>query len=119
MDHVTSKSNFKIPDLTKLISKALQLDALQSVRVYTSSSFELLNKQKDTLKALLRDIQIARNRGMSLGIHGSDTNPTEDTTSQSVGFQNSPSQKYAYNYGPSVAEQTLQCYNPGDSNPKT
>ena len=64
-------------------------------------------------------MQPVRNRGMSLGIQGSDTIPNEDTTSQNVNFQNGPGQNYAYNHGPSVAERTLQRYNPNDSSSKT
>ena len=119
MDHITSDPYFKTTDLTKLTSKDLQLNTLQSLQSYTSSSFKLLLKQKDTLKTLLRDMQPVRNQSMSLGIQGSDTIPNEDTTSQNVNFQNGPGQNYAYNHGPLVAERTLQHCNPINSSSNT
>ena len=63
-------------------------------------------------------MQPARNQSISLDIQGSDTIPNENTTPQSINFQNGPSQNCAYNHGPLVIEQTLQCYNPSNSNSK-
>ena len=118
MDHVTSDPNFKMLHLTKLTSKALQLDAMRLVQLYASSSFKLLNKQKNALKALLHYMKPSRNHGMSLGIQESDTNPTENPPSQNVSFQHGPSQNCAYNHGPSVVERTLQRYSLGYFSPK-
>ena len=40
VDHVTSDKSFKMPDLTKLSSKALQLNALRDIRSYAATSFK-------------------------------------------------------------------------------
>jgi hypothetical protein len=53
-DHVTTKSGFSMPDITTLTTKALQLDALRSIRAYASKSYESLKKQKEKMKRMTR-----------------------------------------------------------------
>ena len=43
-NHVTTKSGFSMPYLTTLMTKALQLDTLRSIRACTSKSYESLKK---------------------------------------------------------------------------
>ena len=112
-----------MPDLTKLTNKALQLNALRDICSYAVTSFKTLAKQKSSLKALLRDINPSRNRGMTLGIqyeaiHDEDfhSTPTNNYTSSNVSFQDNQGSNFAYSQGQSIAEQTLQRYGPDNNN---
>jgi hypothetical protein len=46
-----------MPDLTTLTTKALQLDALRSIRACASKSFEALRKQKEKMKRMMQGMQ--------------------------------------------------------------
>ena len=103
MDHVTSDENFKMPDLTKLSNKALQLNALRDIRSCAATSFKILDKQKNALKALLHGMQPSRNRGMSLGIqsaaehdNNSELNSLNNYNSRHVNFEGNNGSNFAY-----------------------
>ena len=59
-----------MPDLTTLMTKSLQLNALRDIHHFASSSYNILNKRKDVLTELLREMQPSRNRGMHLEFQG-------------------------------------------------
>ena len=92
-----------MPDLTTLTSKALQLNALRDIRQFASSSYKILNKSKDVLKELLREMQPSRNRGMNLEIQSQ-----QDT-------QRNNGSSYSYQQSNSVAEQTIRQYTQGST----
>ena len=103
-EHVTTESTFVMPDLTKLTTKALQINALREIRQHASTSFKILNKRKDTLKELLREMNPTRNRGTNLGTHGYCEPDTASSGSS-----------LAYQQGGSIAEQTISQYSQGSS----
>ena len=72
----------------------------------------------------LRDIQLSRNRGMTLGIqyetiydNDFDSSPINNSISSNVSFQGDQGSNFAYSQGQSIDEQTLQRYGPDNNNP--
>ena len=43
-EHVTTESKFVIPDLTKLTTEILQIDALREIQNHASMSYKVLSK---------------------------------------------------------------------------
>ena len=98
-DALTSDDKFIMPDLTKLTSKSLQLDALRKVREFATASYKTINKQKTTLQKLIQEVQPSRHRGTALEVHAdleSDNNPSGYALS--------------YQQGASLAERTIGRY---------
>ena len=59
-EHVTSDKTFKMPDLSTLTTKALQIDALRYVRTQAATSFRVLEKEKEKMQNLLRSMTPSR-----------------------------------------------------------
>ena len=59
-------------------------------------------------------MQHTRNCGTSLGVQG-DNGSENNSSSQTANFSDNHGYNLAYQYGQSVAEQTLQCYGSGYS----
>ena len=76
-EHIASaESTFVMPDLTTLTTKALQMNALRNIRYHASAGFKIINKRKNEMKALLREMQSSRQCGINLetsGIEYSDS----------------------------------------------
>ena len=100
-EHITTETLFAMPDLTTFTTKSLQLNALRDIRQFASSSYKILNKRKDVLKELLREMQPSRNRGMNLEIQGQ------------LDTQGMNGSSYSYQQSGSVAEQTIGQYTQG------
>ena len=56
LDAVTSDNLFIIPDLSKLVTKAMQIDALHTVRTQASARYRDLKKEKEKMTVLLRSL---------------------------------------------------------------
>ena len=102
-EHITSaESTFVMPYLTTLTTKSLQMDALRNTRNHASAGFKIINKRKNMIKDLFREMQASRQRGINL---------------ETIGIQNSDSgnigSSYAYQQSPSIAEQTIRQNTPG------
>ena len=103
VENMTTDTTFKMPDLTTLTSKALQLEALRSVRNQATKSFKVLKKQKDLMSKMLRSLQTG-NRGENLFLQ-SDRNVPHNSIEYGSSLQFQQSQ--------SSAEFTMSKYDNG------
>ena len=95
-----------MPDVSTLTTKALQLDALRTVRSQASASYREIQKENIKMTILLRKLNLTQNRGSDLATHGNHGNLKD----YSMHGQN------YYQQGPSQAENTLRRYNGGRDN---
>ena len=91
-------------DLTTLTTKPLQMDILRNIRDHASAGFKIINKRKNEMKALLREMQSSRQCGTNL-----ETSGIQYSDSRTNGSS------YSYQQSPSIAEQTIRQNTPGSS----
>ena len=97
-EHIASaESTFVMPDLTTLTTKSLQMDALRNIRNHVSAGFKIINKRKNEMKALLREMQSSCQRGTNL-----ETSAIQYFDSKTNGSS------YSYQQRPSIVEQTIR-----------
>ena len=61
-----------MPNLTTLISKVFQLDALRDIFQHASKCYSNLSKKKDQINTLLRSLNTIHYRGLSLNLNSMD-----------------------------------------------
>ena len=86
-----------MPDLITLTTKSLQMDALRNIRNHVSAGFKIINKRKNEMKALLREMQSSCQRGTNL-----ETSAIQYFDSKTNGSS------YSYQQRPSIVEQTIR-----------
>jgi len=95
-----------MPDMSKLTTKALQLDALRTIRSQASACYRERLKIKIKMTALQRNLNTTQNKGLDLAAQ----------EKQGTLQDNSMHGQHYYQQGPSQAENTLQRYNGGGDN---
>ena len=102
----TTNATFVMPNLTTITIKALQLEALQTVRHYASKQYKDLFKQKEQMTTILRGLNNSTHRGRSLHT-GALSDDNNDTTTHGQSY---------FQQRASLAESTTSCYNNNNSN---
>ena len=90
-----------MPDLSKLVTKAMQIDVLRTVRTQTSARYRDLKKEQEKMTVLLRSLNTIQNRGLALA-----TNSNEISTRG----------QHYYQHSLSLAETTISRYSRGGNN---
>ena len=93
-----------MPDLTALTTKALQLEALRSVRTEASKSFKSLQKQKDLMSKLLRSLHPSHSRSSNVFLDSNRELSLNDSMTGNNGHM------LQYQNGQSPAESTIRRY---------
>ena len=101
VENMTADTSFKMPDLTTLTTKALQLGALRDVRNQATKSFKNLAKQKDLMTKMFNSLQSSHTRG-SMNFQ-SGVNFPHNSTDYGSNLQ--------YQQSQSSAESTIRRYN--------
>ena len=103
-EHNTLEKAFIMPDSTTLITKALQLHALRTVRTQACKSLRELGKEKETMTNMLRALNTTQNRGLALNTDGfHNFNTSDNNQSQDHGKNN-------LQQGPSSAKRAMDRY---------
>ena len=110
VEDMTADKNFRMPDLTTLTTKALQLEALRSVRTEASKSFKSLSKQKDLMSKLLRSLHPSHSRSSNMFFGSNREHPLDDSRTEDNG------QMLQYQNGQSPAESTIRRYSSNMAN---
>ena len=106
-ENMTSEPSFKMPELTTLSTKALQIEALRLVRTCAVASYQSMLKQEDKISSLIRSLHSNNSRGTQSRQFGSSN----------VINSGIPAHGHSlFQQGPSLAEQTLSKYNGGSNN---
>ena len=66
LEAITSEKTFVVSDLSKLSTKALQLDDLRTIRTHISARYCELLKEKEKRMILLHNLNTRQNRGLEL-----------------------------------------------------
>ena len=110
-EEVTSDETFRMPNLTTLTTKSLQVEALRTVRRHASTGWKAISKQKEKMATMFRSMNPNTQRGTTMQYSDDNAHGYHNDHARGVAyFQNSAS----------LAETTLARYNePTNSNPTT